>query len=92
MFLIENLVFLTLRNLQIICFLVSVSLVLSLVHVCVTERSSVVVEVKIYLYTWAVVTCMGVVVTVSWDLKMDWGLLHGNGLLKEELLYSHQVK
>lgn len=49
-------------------------------------------EVKIYLYIWAVVTCMGVVVTVSWDLKMDWGLLRGNGLLKEELLYSHQVK
>ncbi|XP_057175678.1 xenotropic and polytropic retrovirus receptor 1 homolog [Triplophysa rosa] len=55
------------------------------------ERSSRVMEVKVYLYMWAVVTCMGVVVTVSWDLKMDWGLLHGNGLLKEELLYSHQL-
>ncbi|XP_056602947.1 xenotropic and polytropic retrovirus receptor 1-like isoform X2 [Triplophysa dalaica] len=55
------------------------------------ERSALVMEVKIYLYIWAVVTCMGVVVTVSWDLKMDWGLLHGNSLLKEELLYSHQL-
>uniref|UniRef100_A0A8B9J885 SPX domain-containing protein n=1 Tax=Astyanax mexicanus TaxID=7994 RepID=A0A8B9J885_ASTMX len=32
-----------------------------------------------------------VLVTVSWDLRMDWGLLQGNGLLKEELLFSREV-
>ncbi|XP_056313060.1 xenotropic and polytropic retrovirus receptor 1 homolog [Danio aesculapii] len=36
------------------------------------------------------VTCTGIVVTVSWDIRMDWGLLQGNGLLKDELLYSQQ--
>ncbi|XP_073807693.1 xenotropic and polytropic retrovirus receptor 1 homolog isoform X2 [Danio rerio] len=54
------------------------------------ERSALLVEVNVYLYIWAMVTCTGVVVTVSWDLRMDWGLLQGNGLLKDELLYSEQ--
>lgn len=58
----------------------------------VIERSALLVELNAYLYIWAMVTCTGVVVTVSWDLRMDWGLLRGNGLLKDELLYSQQVK
>lgn len=48
-------------------------------------------DVSAYLYLWAVATCMSVLVTVSWDLRMDWGLLQGNGLLKEELVYSREV-
>ncbi|KAG1927979.1 SPX domain-containing protein [Pimephales promelas] len=55
------------------------------------ERSALLVEGRIYLYIWAVATCTGVVVTVSWDLRMDWGLLQGNGLLKDELVYSQQL-
>lgn len=61
------------------------------VCICVIERSALLEEGRIYLYIWAVVTCMGVLVTVSWDLRMDWGLLQGNGLLKDELVYSQQV-
>lgn len=61
------------------------------VCICVIERSALLEEGRIYLYIWAVATCMGVVVTVSWDLRMDWGLLKGNGLLKDELVYSQQV-
>uniref|UniRef100_W5KK34 Uncharacterized protein n=1 Tax=Astyanax mexicanus TaxID=7994 RepID=W5KK34_ASTMX len=49
------------------------------------------VELSVYLYLWAMATCMSVLVTVSWDLRMDWGLLQGNGLLKEELLFSREV-
>uniref|UniRef100_A0A4W4HPU8 XK-related protein n=1 Tax=Electrophorus electricus TaxID=8005 RepID=A0A4W4HPU8_ELEEL len=47
--------------------------------------------VSVYLYLWAMATCISVVVTVSWDLRMDWGLLRGNGLLKEQLVYSREV-
>ncbi|RXN22632.1 xenotropic and polytropic retrovirus receptor 1 [Labeo rohita] len=54
------------------------------------ERSTLLVEGRIYLYIWAMATCTGVLVTVSWDLRMDWGLLEGNGLLKDELLFSQQ--
>ncbi|KAF4112869.1 hypothetical protein G5714_005414 [Onychostoma macrolepis] len=54
------------------------------------ERSALLVEGRIYLYIWAMVTCTGVLVTVSWDLRMDWGLLQGNGLLKDELVFSQQ--
>jgi len=61
------------------------------VSICAIERSALLVEGRIYLYIWAVATCTGVVVTVSWDLRMDWGLLQGNGLLKDELVYSQQV-
>ncbi|TST10028.1 Protein FAM78A [Bagarius yarrelli] len=57
------------------------------------EKSDPAVEesVHVYLYLWAASTCVSVIVTVSWDLRMDWGLLQGNGLLKEELLFSHEV-
>ncbi|XP_030647637.1 xenotropic and polytropic retrovirus receptor 1, partial [Chanos chanos] len=48
-------------------------------------------EVEVYMYLWAVATCVSVLVTVYWDIRMDWGLLRGNGLLKEELVYSRQV-
>ncbi len=61
------------------------------VCVCVTERSALLVEGRIYLYIWAMVTCTGVLATVSWDLRMDWGLLQGNGLLKDKLVFSQQV-
>ncbi|XP_062874372.1 xenotropic and polytropic retrovirus receptor 1 homolog [Trichomycterus rosablanca] len=54
------------------------------------ERTDLVVEVRVYLYLWAMATCISVLVTVSWDLKMDWGLLQGNGLLKEELMYPRE--
>ncbi|XP_077087159.1 xenotropic and polytropic retrovirus receptor 1 homolog, partial [Siphateles boraxobius] len=55
------------------------------------ERSALLMEGRIYLYIWAVATCTGVLVTVTWDLRMDWGLLQGNGLLKDELVYSQQL-
>ncbi|KAL6465345.1 hypothetical protein MHYP_G00254780 [Metynnis hypsauchen] len=55
------------------------------------ERAAPAMEVNAYLYLWAVATCLSVLVTVSWDLRMDWGLLQGNGLLKEELVYSREV-
>ncbi|KAL7836761.1 hypothetical protein AOLI_G00280450 [Acnodon oligacanthus] len=55
------------------------------------ERAAPAMEVNAYLYLWAVATCLSVLVTVSWDLRMDWGLLQGNGLLKEELVYSKEV-
>ncbi|XP_034155262.1 xenotropic and polytropic retrovirus receptor 1 homolog [Pangasianodon hypophthalmus] len=57
------------------------------------EKSDPAMEesVYVYLYLWAMSTCISVIVTVSWDLRMDWGLLQGNGLLKEELLYSREV-
>ncbi|XP_022523123.2 xenotropic and polytropic retrovirus receptor 1 homolog [Astyanax mexicanus] len=54
-------------------------------------RAAQAVELSVYLYLWAMATCMSVLVTVSWDLRMDWGLLQGNGLLKEELLFSREV-
>ncbi|KAJ8397162.1 hypothetical protein AAFF_G00010160 [Aldrovandia affinis] len=47
--------------------------------------------VVLYLYLWAVATCLSVVVTVTWDLRMDWGLLQGHGLLREEMLYHRQA-
>ncbi|XP_060739217.1 solute carrier family 53 member 1-like [Tachysurus vachellii] len=57
------------------------------------EKSDPAMEesVYVYLYLWAISTCISVIVTVSWDLRMDWGLLHGNGLLKEELIFSQEV-
>ncbi|KAL1274630.1 hypothetical protein QQF64_027444, partial [Cirrhinus molitorella] len=54
------------------------------------ERSALLVEGRIYLYIWAMATCTGILVTVSWDLRMDWGLLQGNGLLKDKLVFSQQ--
>ncbi|KAF5904812.1 xenotropic and polytropic retrovirus receptor 1, partial [Clarias magur] len=48
-------------------------------------------SMHVYLYLWAMSTCISVIVTVSWDLRMDWGLLQGNGLLKKDLLYSREV-
>ncbi|XP_053336509.1 xenotropic and polytropic retrovirus receptor 1-like [Clarias gariepinus] len=57
------------------------------------EKSDPAMEesMHVYLYLWAMSTCISVIVTVSWDLRMDWGLLQGNGLLKKELLYSQEV-
>ncbi|XP_026858836.2 xenotropic and polytropic retrovirus receptor 1 homolog [Electrophorus electricus] len=55
------------------------------------ESAGLATEVSVYLYLWAMATCISVVVTVSWDLRMDWGLLRGNGLLKEQLVYSREV-
>ncbi|XP_066511059.1 solute carrier family 53 member 1-like [Hoplias malabaricus] len=55
------------------------------------ERAALAVEVGVYLYLWAVATCMSVLVTVGWDLRMDWGMLQGNGLLREELVYTREV-
>ncbi|XP_017307517.1 xenotropic and polytropic retrovirus receptor 1 homolog [Ictalurus punctatus] len=57
------------------------------------EKSDPAMEESVYVYMclWAISTCISVIVTVSWDLRMDWGLLQGNGLLKEELLYSREV-
>uniref|UniRef100_A0A3B4D7G5 XK-related protein n=1 Tax=Pygocentrus nattereri TaxID=42514 RepID=A0A3B4D7G5_PYGNA len=55
------------------------------------RRAAPPMEVNAYLYLWAVATCLSVLVTISWDLRMDWGLLQGNGLLKEELVYSREV-
>ncbi|XP_064153589.1 solute carrier family 53 member 1-like [Anguilla rostrata] len=46
--------------------------------------------VRMYLYLWAVATCLSVVVTITWDLRMDWGLLQGYGLLREEMVYRKQ--
>ncbi|XP_072521410.1 xenotropic and polytropic retrovirus receptor 1 homolog [Salminus brasiliensis] len=54
-------------------------------------RAALATEVSVYLYLWAMATCMSVLVTVSWDLRMDWGLLQGNGLLKKELLFTREV-
>ncbi|KAI5088200.1 xenotropic and polytropic retrovirus receptor 1, partial [Silurus meridionalis] len=57
------------------------------------EKADLAVEegMNVYLSMWATFTCISVIVTVSWDLRMDWGLLQGNGLLKEELLISREV-
>lgn len=46
---------------------------------------------RMYLYLWAVATCLSVLVTITWDLRMDWGLLQGYGLLREEMVYRQQV-
>ncbi|XP_063049942.1 solute carrier family 53 member 1-like [Engraulis encrasicolus] len=48
-------------------------------------------EVNVCVYLWAVSTCFSVLVCVSWDLLMDWTLLQGHGLLRKELLYTHEV-
>ncbi|KAK3514152.1 hypothetical protein QTP70_005083 [Hemibagrus guttatus] len=56
-----------------------------------TSDPAVEESVYVYLYLWAMSTCISVIVTVSWDLRMDWGLLQGNGLLKEELIFSQEV-
>ncbi|KAI4880027.1 hypothetical protein NFI96_018968 [Prochilodus magdalenae] len=55
------------------------------------ESAALAVEVNAYLYLWAVATCVSVLVTISWDLRVDWGLLQGNGLLKDELVYPKEV-
>ncbi|KAJ8379782.1 hypothetical protein SKAU_G00005600 [Synaphobranchus kaupii] len=47
--------------------------------------------VRVYLYLWAVATCLSVVVTITWDLRMDWGLLQGYGLLRKEMVYHRQA-
>ncbi|KAG5281572.1 hypothetical protein AALO_G00073840 [Alosa alosa] len=48
-------------------------------------------EVNVCVYLWAVSTCFSVLVCVSWDLRMDWTLLQGHGLLRRELLYTHEA-
>ncbi|XP_076854615.1 xenotropic and polytropic retrovirus receptor 1 homolog [Brachyhypopomus gauderio] len=55
------------------------------------ESAGLAVEVSVYLYFWAMATCVSVLVTVVWDLRMDWGLLRGNGLLKDQLVYTREV-
>ncbi|XP_061115447.1 solute carrier family 53 member 1-like [Conger conger] len=49
------------------------------------------VSVRTYLYLWAVATCLSVLVTITWDLRMDWGLLQGYGLLREEMVYRRRA-
>ncbi|XP_066568552.1 xenotropic and polytropic retrovirus receptor 1 homolog [Amia ocellicauda] len=56
-----------------------------------TERPQLAPGVKPYLYLWAVATCISVLVTVSWDLRMDWGLLRGPSLLREETVYAQRA-
>uniref|UniRef100_A0AAY4EXS3 Uncharacterized protein n=1 Tax=Denticeps clupeoides TaxID=299321 RepID=A0AAY4EXS3_9TELE len=55
------------------------------------ENPSLGLQATLYLYLWAVATCFSVLVTVAWDLQMDWGLLQENRLLKAEMIYSRQV-
>ncbi|XP_062399786.1 xenotropic and polytropic retrovirus receptor 1 homolog [Sardina pilchardus] len=38
-----------------------------------------------------VIIVLHVLVCVSWDLRMDWTLLQGHGLLRRELLYTHEA-
>uniref|UniRef100_A0A8C9RTE5 Uncharacterized protein n=1 Tax=Scleropages formosus TaxID=113540 RepID=A0A8C9RTE5_SCLFO len=40
----------------------------------------------LYLYLWAAATCLSVLVTITWDLWMDWGLLQGPELLRKEVV------
>ncbi|KAL4623336.1 hypothetical protein GN956_G19175, partial [Arapaima gigas] len=56
-----------------------------------TEDPTQAVGMKWYLYLWAAATCLSVLVTITWDLWMDWGLLRGPGLLREEAVFSQQV-
>ncbi|XP_018614514.2 xenotropic and polytropic retrovirus receptor 1 homolog [Scleropages formosus] len=56
-----------------------------------TEDPTQAVGMKLYLYLWAAATCLSVLVTITWDLWMDWGLLQGPELLRKEVVYSQQA-
>uniref|UniRef100_A0A8C4T404 EXS domain-containing protein n=1 Tax=Erpetoichthys calabaricus TaxID=27687 RepID=A0A8C4T404_ERPCA len=44
---------------------------------------------RVYLCLWVLTTCLSAIATITWDLRMDWGLVRGQRLLREETVYSH---
>ncbi|XP_051787655.1 xenotropic and polytropic retrovirus receptor 1 homolog [Erpetoichthys calabaricus] len=53
------------------------------------ERPQLASGVKVYLCLWVLTTCLSAIATITWDLRMDWGLVRGQRLLREETVYSH---
>uniref|UniRef100_A0A3B3S519 EXS domain-containing protein n=1 Tax=Paramormyrops kingsleyae TaxID=1676925 RepID=A0A3B3S519_9TELE len=45
----------------------------------------------LYLYLWAASACCSVLVAITWDLRIDWGLLQGPDYLREEAVYSKRA-
>ncbi|XP_072565319.1 solute carrier family 53 member 1-like [Paramormyrops kingsleyae] len=45
----------------------------------------------LYLYVWAASACCSVLVAITWDLRIDWGLLQGPDYLREEAVYSKRA-
>jgi len=48
-----------------------------------------------FLYLWIIAEVVRTCYTLTWDIKMDWGLLDRNAgenrLLREEIVYPHKV-
>ncbi|XP_029469357.1 LOW QUALITY PROTEIN: xenotropic and polytropic retrovirus receptor 1 homolog [Rhinatrema bivittatum] len=59
------------------------------------ERSHVTIGVKVYFYLWVVAACVSTIFTITWDLKMDWGLLdrniQENKFLRDETVYPKKA-
>ena len=60
---------------------------------CVEENSS---NRGVFFILWLVSALIGSCYTLTWDLKMDWGLLernlNENTLLREEIVYPYKVR
>jgi len=50
----------------------------------------------VFFYLWIVAALISTCYTLTWDLKMDWGLLDNtsgeNRFLREEIVYAYKVK
>ena len=48
-----------------------------------------------FLYLWIIAEVVRTCYTLTWDIKMDWGLLDSNAgenrLLREEIVYPRKV-
>ena len=48
-----------------------------------------------YFYLWIIAAFVSSCYTLTWDIKMDWGLLDKNAgenrFLREEIVYAHKV-
>ncbi len=50
----------------------------------------------VFFILWVISAFIGTCYTLTWDLKMDWGLLERglteNTLLREEIVYPYKVR
>ncbi|CAM9577383.1 unnamed protein product [Lampetra planeri] len=58
-------------------------------------ESSSAFEVRVYFYLWVVASLVSTCYTLTWDLKMDWGLFDRNAgensFLREEIVYPQKA-
>ena len=52
-------------------------------------------EARVYFYLWLAASLVSTFYTLTWDLKMDWGLFDKNAgentFLREEIVYPQKV-